>query len=450
MPSPYDEIIDELAKDPEFLELDPSEQDTLVEELVQEKYGKIPKSENILERAASLSNEIGAVASSAAFPFPQMGRELSRSPVAGPVEYGNRLINGDLPEASFDLPEAKTGIGKTASFVAPFIMPSLGLIKGGKSAISGLRTAPIRKEIQGIESAILESKKLEAPIREEIGQIGRVRKILKSRASREAEKVSFLGKQGVKNAVTNKFKEANRIFGEKLDGLTSQMADSDISNIIQKASKDVGAESIPGTPGHKLMQFAIKFGPKEVDGVIQTQPRIYNSKEVQAITKQVLDSIGDERTKAIFYKHLSDSLPESIQGLKEIKSSHAPIYKMAKESKELTRASIKRVGTGRASEPELKRLTDVEKQIGTNYIEKSSNISNKNKLQQYALNKRNSQAEKKLSSKMAEQEYLKAKIPDLERNIKDVRFRQGAVIGAGGLIGVGNALSRFFNAERQR
>lgn len=53
MPTNYDGIIDKLSEDPEFLDLSPDEQDQLVEELAQEKMGKIPNAENVLQRAIS-------------------------------------------------------------------------------------------------------------------------------------------------------------------------------------------------------------------------------------------------------------------------------------------------------------------------------------------------------------------------------------------------------------
>jgi len=51
MPANYDNIIDNLSEDPEFLDLTPDEQDQLVNELAQEKMGTVPKSGNFLETA---------------------------------------------------------------------------------------------------------------------------------------------------------------------------------------------------------------------------------------------------------------------------------------------------------------------------------------------------------------------------------------------------------------
>lgn len=55
-PAPnYDSIIDQLSEDPEFLNLPEDEQDSLVQELAQDRLGVVPKSENVLGKIAKLS-----------------------------------------------------------------------------------------------------------------------------------------------------------------------------------------------------------------------------------------------------------------------------------------------------------------------------------------------------------------------------------------------------------
>jgi len=96
--------------------------------LNQEPYIKkeIAKTEPLLQ---SVVKDLPAIGAGLTFPLPQMFRELTRSPIAGPAEYGQRLATGTLPDPAFDIPEPQTTLGK----VAPFIPIGIGAVKGGMS-----------------------------------------------------------------------------------------------------------------------------------------------------------------------------------------------------------------------------------------------------------------------------------------------------------------------------
>lgn len=86
---PYEDIIDKLSEDEEFMSLPEAEQDALIEEIAQERYGKVPGTENFLERA------INAVQGADQTMAKGIGENISEVPAAtatmGPMGAGTAL-----------------------------------------------------------------------------------------------------------------------------------------------------------------------------------------------------------------------------------------------------------------------------------------------------------------------------------------------------------------------
>ena len=121
----YDEIIDQLSEDQDFLKLPEDQQDSLVEELAQERMGVIPKSENILERAIKKSGTIANDAYSSLYNFTNTA---SFGAVDAARELDNKILNRDR-----QAPHAESGIGKVAEIGSGLA----GFIQGGPGKLAG-------------------------------------------------------------------------------------------------------------------------------------------------------------------------------------------------------------------------------------------------------------------------------------------------------------------------
>lgn len=460
----YDSIIDKLSEDPEFLDLSQDEQDQLVHELAQEKMGVVPKTENFLQRAIKNSRigTFGGTSITAALPsdgeeFRDMGKVAMRQAI--PDQSGLVGVGANMAgvKGNIGLPSPQTPYGQNLESSAN--IAQLSHMVGGigsllkqpiGNAINSLRTSPIKNEIKSIEDLIAHSKKAEIPVKEDIANLKLEGRNLGQKSSREAERVAYEGSKAIKGQVSARFKDANQRFGEEFSKLESTMGDEDLGKVIKNAAYDIGAADVPGTPGSAMLSQLGRFGPKNNPEVIQTVPRIYNKEQLQAITKEILDSLPDDRSKAVFHKHLLDALDESVPGLRELKRSHAPIYQVAKESKSLTKGAIKRVARGTASEPEVDTLRRAGEKLGTSHVERAKRVSDKNTLEKMMLEQRSSINDRRLAAKGEEQSFLKDKIPGLERKIQDVRFRQAAAGGVASLLGAGGILSKLFSVDRSK
>lgn len=90
MPKNYDQIIDKLSEDPEFLDLPSDDQDRLIEELAQEKMGAVPSTENFLQRAV---------------------RGMTAGTMIGGPSLGLMAVASDTPRVEEGLPDAAQLIG---------------------------------------------------------------------------------------------------------------------------------------------------------------------------------------------------------------------------------------------------------------------------------------------------------------------------------------------------
>lgn len=416
-----------------------------------------------------------------------LGMKIGSQPET--TEFSDKYMNPQSDGGKI----AGIGANILGGLVAPTAFAGKGLVKG----IQSIRTAPIKREIRGVEELINLSRKSSEPIKQEVSQIKNVENILENRAlktnsgtgetaenlsksseslkqgmAKDSERLAYTGEKWIDRAVERKVAKHNKAFGEKFSKLESNMTDEDIASILDTASNDYGASDIAGSPGNKLKALAKKFGPKsEVDELgneVVSEARLLSPQEVQAVNKQILSLTKDERAKAIYYKHFMENLPEGVPGLKDLKASHAPVYKDVKNAQKLSKSAIKRVATGSASDPEVVDLSRAEKKIGTKILDKAKLSYEENKLKQMmidqkkdgiekgtleaqaklkkqklVLQKRMNKAESKLSSKADEQVFLKDKIDSLDRKLDETRSRRALALAAGTLLGGGKILSAF-------
>ena len=66
-----------------------------------------------------------------------------------------------------------------------------------------------------------------------------------------------------------------------------------------------------------------------------------------------------------------------MSGLRELKEAHAPIYKMAKQSKLLSKTNIGRVAKGKVSGQELSKFEEAQKMVGVDVLSPAKNTSSK-------------------------------------------------------------------------
>ena len=461
--------IDDLLKDQRFRQFmvqNPERAKALVLEMRQKDFGKIPNTEGFLTQAIKQARvpgpfgSLGGTSITAAIPTNReelldLGKVGIRQIIpdqSGMVGFGANLVGA----GSKGLPEPSTEYGKgieSSSNMAQLATLGKEIFPAFKKdlpeLINKFRTSPIRKEIKGIEDLKSFLKSSEAPAEAKISQGERVKSILKGRAERETKELAFTGEEKIKKALGEKFKDYNKLFGEGIGNIKSTMTDEDMASILRRSAKKTGAETIPGSPGSSLLKQAERYGPKESKGIIQMKSKVYSASEVQAITKEVLNSVGDNRAKAIFYQELLDDIPQSVKGLKELKELHAPIYKIAKESKILKSSAIKRVSSDpNISKTELKKLKESERGVGTNFIQKALERQSKTKSQNMRLEKTIEKSKETLSARKRGQEQLSNILSQKESDIKNVRFRQASAGAIASLIGAGGLLSRLFNAER--
>lgn len=472
MPANYDSIIEKLAEDPEFLDLSPDEQDQLIQEIAQETMGVIPNSENFLQRAIKNAGafipqsreELGDMPNIAAQAtgVPSVYNLMAGNPVGGMVERGANFFK-DSENSAPKFPEPSTEWGKeynkfigNAQLATGLGLGGLNLAKAGGRGVGNLinsvRTSPLKKQISSIEDLILQSKQSELGVKDEISKISELISQSKKSGLSKAKDTAYLGAKEIKNQVSGRFKDAGKRFGEEFSKLESRMGDEDLEKVIKNAAKDIGAHDISGSPANILMNQIKKYGPKPgAKGIIQTKPRIYNKEQVQAITREILDSLPDDRSKAIFHKHLLENLSESIPGLKELKASHAPIYKVAKESKFLKESNLRQVARGEVPPSKLDDLSRYAENLGSSHVERAKKVAQKNNLERMMLEQSKLKSESRLSAKKQEQDYLGLKLKrandDLGKALGRKNWAIGAVTAGIGLPIIGSLYKKFFGEK---
>ena len=161
----YDEIINQLAQDPEFLDLTPDEQDTLVSQAAQHKFGVIPNAEESIKRATGgLKN---AAVNFAVGGLPSMVNPTARpeETLPGLAQFGTDFAFNLTPQgrAAGAIPGVKYGATVGATTAAEGLRQGAKALRGeggdlkevGKTALG---TAAIEGLFRGGEKALFKSQ----------------------------------------------------------------------------------------------------------------------------------------------------------------------------------------------------------------------------------------------------------------------------------------------------
>lgn len=364
--------------------------------------------------------------------------------------------NSSVEDNKYLTPQTIGGkvLGLGANIAGGLVNPA-NIALGGK-VVNALRTGPIKNEIKGIEDLLSASKLNQTNIESDINKAKDALTQAKVSGASKAKETAYVGAKEIKGQVAGRFKDANQRFGEEFSKLDSTMADEDMAKIIKSAANDIGATDIPGSPGNSLKNQISKYGPKQKIGkdglpIIQTKAKIYSKEKVQAITKEILDSLPDDRSKAIFHKHLLEGLSDTVPGLRELKASHAPIYKVAKESKFLKESNLRQIASGSAPESKVNDLSQYAERLGSSHVERAKKVADQNKLEQMMLDQGVSKAKKRLSANKQEQLYLESKTPELKRKLAATTGRKNWAIGTAtagiGLPTLGALYKKFFGGK---
>lgn len=348
MASSYDDIIDDLAKnDPDFLNLSSDDQDRIVEDLAQERLGRIPKSENFLQRAIKSSRigPFGGTSITAALPSDReeyidlanvAGRQipLTRGQGVGPAEMGPMGVGlniAGIKEAGQIIPPPNTEYGRnleSSADIAPWVGLGLGgATKGVSNLINKFRSGPVKKNI---------------------------------------EDLIFKGSGKVKSSVDDLFKSYNAKFGEQLDQLKSSMTTDDFSDLVVKSADEIGEFE----PSRNTLLA-------QLENIIKHSSRDMNPRQVQSAMKTMIRSAGDTRAKAILHKNYLDKIPNFVPGLKELKQAHAPVYEAAKEAKTLGKGLMRKVASGRIGPEEMAAAKSAQSKLGIDVLSPLEKEGNK-------------------------------------------------------------------------
>ena len=156
MAYPYDEVIDELSKDPEFLTLDEGAQDKLIEELSQDRYGKIPHYENFIQKAAkssqNITNNMGDFAEGFMDTRTLGGTALARNATH---KFTDNTLNQVMGTPDYKRPEQERTPGYAVGAGVQSARNVQQLAKGGLKLLSPKTFA--RKELPGATGKLSES-----------------------------------------------------------------------------------------------------------------------------------------------------------------------------------------------------------------------------------------------------------------------------------------------------
>ena len=365
----YKDLIEEYSNDPEFLAFDDATQDSILDIAMQKKFGSVPNSEGLLSKVA---NDIGAVASTVTFPFPQMARELSKSPIGGPMEYGMRASQGTLPEPEFDIPEPKTEVGKmanTAANIIPLAIGGYGLarggIKAGKALLNPFRAGPVK---EGIKDLLKQGKS-----------------------------VAYSGSKEIKDVkIPAMFDEARNFYTQMLEKYGNNISPEDFMKVADDIieSKGISGKQFLDPAEEALVGFKKNMSsklPKETISPIlnssgknivhapESAEMIKDASELKTIKNDLYGRLkGRPDLEGEFYNKFGEMLNE--KGFSEFLESgkkYSNTYKTAKEAKKITRGSLGRVSRGVAPEEEVADLMMAEKPIKTSKVKEASDIGKK-------------------------------------------------------------------------
>ena len=229
-----DEVLRKFAQDPGFRKLDPDAQNRVVERVAQERFNKIPKSQNILQRAAkSLSSAVTAGAQNVS----PLGVKVNPSfPFLPQMPMDSPMLSAGLSEANMPItkgnPLAEAGIQVAGGLLSgiPFSVPQKAI-----KAVSLMRPSPVRT-VSKLGSIFKSGSK---PVTKRIGEIEnmaqRKRTAIGSMATREQEALKAqqgFQKGNILQRQTSLMKQAE----DEAIGLSGQEV-GDYQNILTKSAE---------------------------------------------------------------------------------------------------------------------------------------------------------------------------------------------------------------------
>ena len=352
----YKSLVQEFSNDSEFLDFSPEEQDSILDIAAQKRYGKTPNPTNFLANAiqASRINDlpitgVGMLPSDKdeSFDFLKVaGRQVPmirgqdvNFATTGPTGIGLNMAGIKKADSLIEPPSTPYGKNlENAADIAPWASLGLsGLTSLSKGISKSFRSAPVKREI---------------------------------------EDLIFQGSNKVKTSVDDMFKQYNSKFGEGLSKLKSNMTSDDFADIVSQTTDELGR-----------YDKSSDILTSELQKLLYNSGETFDVSSVQSKSKRILQMLGnDNRAKAIFYKNFLDKIPDTVEGLKELKAAHAPIYQIAKESRQLGKGLMRKIASGKVGPEELSSAKSAESKLGIDIlgpIEKKSN-----ELQKIILNKK--------------------------------------------------------------
>lgn len=344
-PSVEETIIKDLVdNDPEFLNLSPEQQDLVIDRIVQEEYGVIPNSNQLLDRAVKpfmAASDIPQIAfqtgqgiignapqnivenpmtaAMSGLPGVQAKSGAQGITALKKLIFGGNAVEPETTEFSEKYLEPKTVGGKIAGVVGNIaggsIIPGIGIAKGASSA---LRTTPVK---QGIEDLI------------------------------------FKGSNQVDQGVDDIFKVFNQRFGEGIDQLSSTMTTDNFADLVTRTAQEIGEFH----PSRNILL-------SQLENIIKNSSREMSPRDVQNAFKTISRSLGDNRSKAILNKNYLELIDQTVPGLREIKAAHAPVYEAAKGAKNLGKGTLRKIANKKIGPEELGVAKESQSRLGIDII----------------------------------------------------------------------------------
>ena len=408
----YVKLVQEFSDDPEFIGFSDEDQDSILDTAFQKRYGEIPKTENLLQRAIksyqyvpSVSRyapsnleevkDVGRIGSSIITPFTPSSLSENISEATGQpqfseprTEYGKRL-HGDIGLGS--LGALGVGLGSMASKFG-------GKLFGTKALKSELGSIPALEQeaIKNVES-IYGTKTPYIPrvgkvgteiqkrtayqkglggIKEVIGsRKGKLAEAFKSRTkeiSSEIDKHVSSGSETAQGRIDDLLSEANAIFGEELASIKSSMTGNDLATTLNNRLMKEGVVSGKGNLVRRILTPSEQSLVSLRDELVDIGTKNLKTADVQALLRTRLPK--DIRLRTVVNRDIVESLPETVPGLAELKASHKPVFDKAERIGAITKQNLRRVATGKVPTEELQALKTAEKEAGIDVVSKAESL----------------------------------------------------------------------------
>lgn len=363
MPANYDSIINKLSEDPEFLDLESADQDQLIEELAQEQMGTVPKPENLLQRVikSQRMGPFGGTSITAAVPTTgqeaiDLGKVGIRQIVpdqSGPVGIGAKMagVKGDI-----NLPAPETEYGKNLENSANIAqLLHLGgaagsIAKNGISKFFSKGNLP--KEVEATKGSI--------------------------------QDIIHNGPRKVKDGISDIFNDSQKEFGKRIENIpgnfNAQMTSDHFYEALENTAMKLGNSKVAGSSGDFIMKLAQE---------IKNNPNTFYPKDIQAMTKSIMDKLPGTQLKSEFYSNFMNVLEREVPQLASLKHEYAPVYDIAKRSKIINKGNLARVASDRIGPEQLGEMAQAQQMMNDspNVVEQAYASGKKLRGQQNDLQK---------------------------------------------------------------